>query len=428
MEKSIGQYVKDSLTLFGRDVDTKRQLPSVMDGLKPAYRRVIYEELQNGLKMQKSASIAGHCISSTHPHGDASLQDVISNLVRWGISKGQGNHGKKMLTGEDTSPSAMRYTEARISDNWYHIFNELMPYVPYVDAEISGKEPVYLPTVVPLSLVFGTMGLGLGVNCRMPAFTPESLLNAYFHDDPNLLVANFGLNIDKERSELDKLWTTGVGKVCYKYTTKWENIEGKWGFTIEGSPELFKPLMTRIDNLVQSSKVYMIDLTDGNSTKLFIAREYNVKSISNEDLSKLINEAATNIRTYRLTVADDDQCYLIPMREWIGVTVGNYIKLIETMKSDKINKLKFDRCVVESLPKVVECLMHNRDYDANKISESTSIGLDIVKAVLSRSISALRRSDSSDRLHKIDQEISRYEELTPMDKINELINEFNSSR
>ena len=170
---SIGDFVTESMTHFGKEVNTNRQLPHVLDGLKPVYRRIIYETLTNNVgSMTKTAAIAGRVIATTHPHSDSSVVPPISNLVRWNILEGQGNHGLKSLMGDDIDAAAPRYTEAKISSKYLNIFKEFMPYVEYVDAEMPGyKEPKYLPSPIPLCLSFSTLGIGIGVNTRVPAFT-----------------------------------------------------------------------------------------------------------------------------------------------------------------------------------------------------------------------------------------------------------------
>lgn len=425
MKKSIGNYVTDAMTLFGLEVNTKRQLPSVMDGLKPSYRHIIYEELRYGPQFRKSVDIAGSCMSTTHGHGDQSLKDPISNLCRWGISKGQGNHGKKMLDGEDTEPSAMRYTEARISDKYLRIFGDLMPYVPYIDSEVKGTEPEYLPTVFPLCLSFGTQGIGIGVNCRVPAFTVKSMMDAMINDDPNLLKAPFGLVIDNDKSELDLLWRTGVGKICYKFQVTEEWLEGKYGFMMSGQPELFKPNMSKLNKLVEASKIFILDQTDKKSTRIFIAREYNVKSLSNESLQAYVMDAAENIRTYRLTVADNNQAYLISLREWLNKTYNNYLILIEKYKQDKIDKLKFNRVVQENLKLVVDTWKAS-DYTDTKqqLSDKLNLDIEIINAILNKSISTLSKKDTSGVIAKIDSDILAYEKIDPKQKVIEVINEF----
>lgn len=426
VKQSIGDFVRNAFLLFGAEVNSRRQLPSVKDGLKPSYRRLIYETLRssNPTQLRKTADIIGSCMSSTHGHGDRSLVGPVANLVRWGIFKGQGNHGKKMMIGDDTDPSAMRYTEAALSEKFHKIFSELMPYVPYVDADVKGQEPEYLPTPIPLCLMFSTLGVGIGVNCRIPAFTIPSMMNALMSDDPSLLEAPFGLEIVKSESELDKLWTTGIGKICYKYKVTTGYCEGTFGVYLSGQPEIFKPLLSEIDKLVNLSRAYILDLTSGKETKVFIAREHNVKAVSNDDIIELVEKASKNTRSYRLTVSDGKIAYRISLRDWLRKCYSEYLELIEKFKSDKSSKYEFDREVYKWLPSVVEVLYNDRDLTSIQIAEKLGIDQKVVESILSKSISALRRKDTTEKVKSIEDKISYFKSIDPVKRVNEILNEF----
>lgn len=423
--ESIGSYVRGAMKLFGIEVNTKRQLPSIYDGLKPAYRHIIVEELRTGTQMRKSTDIAGSCMSTTHGHGDASLEDPISNLVRWGISKGQGNHGKKLLIGEDALPSAMRYTEARLSDKYINIFSDFMPYVPYIPSEVKGTEPKYLPTIFPLCLTFGSLGIGLGANCRIPCFTMKSMLDAFLNDDPQRLEAPFGMIIDKSKSELDELWRTGVGKICYKFNVYSTHVEGNYGFMLEGNPEFFKPDMTLLSKYEDSGKVIILDQTDKTGPKIFVARDYNVKSLSHSEIEDMLLEAAQKIRTYRLTVAKDDEVFLIPLKEWLKFTYDQYIDIINRYKKDKVNKLEFQYIVQENSSNVLS-VWKDSDFTLSpqELADKTGLDIDVIESILSRSLRSFAKKDNTNKLEKIRADINFYSGIEPTDKVKEMINEF----
>ena len=130
-----------------------------------------------------------------------------------------------MIYGDDISPAAARYTEAKISSKFRSIFSDLMPYVPFKDGELEEQEPEYIPTPIPLSLLFGGLGIGFGANMRIPAFTIKSIYNALIKDDPELLEAPFGLKLIKDKSQLKELWDTGLGRLTYQYQVYYEENE-----------------------------------------------------------------------------------------------------------------------------------------------------------------------------------------------------------
>lgn len=427
VETGIGTYVTDAMKIFGKDVNTKRQLPLIHDGLKPVYRRIIYETLVNSTgKMTKTASIAGRVIATTHMHGDQSVIPPISNLVRWGILDGQGNHGMKSLIGDDIDPAAARYTEACISQKYLNIFKDLMPYVPYVDAEMAGFiEPTYLPTPTPLCLTFSTLGIGIGVNTRIPAFTVKSMIDALLNDDPNLLEAPFGLTLVKEESELDSLWNVGIGRLTYSYKVYSGNSAAGHGVFIEGEAELFKPELSKLQAQRDLGRIFINDETDKTGTRIFIGRNYNVKAINYDQILELAKEAGTLKKTYRLTVSDGENVYLIPLKNWLKFTYDNYVELVKTYRLDKIEKYRFDYEVYDNLPKVVDLLYKNRDLTPTDISDQLKISLDIVTTILSKSINTLRNTDGgAKKLESIKEKIEYYTNLDPLTKVNELIDAF----
>jgi len=422
----IGDYVSDGLTLFGKEVNTNRQITLVYDGLKPVYRRLIYTALQYGTKMTKTATIGGTTLGSLHPHGE-SIYGVVSTLVRYGIFDGQGNHGAKMIDGDDIAPSAPRYTEARISDKYLKIFSEFMPYVPYKEAEIEGfQEPEYLPTPVPLCLSFGNLGIGFGANMRIPAFTVKSMYDALMADDPTLLRSPFGLELVIDQSELSELWTKGLGRLTYKYKVEWRDLEAGSGALITGDAELFKPDLGKFDPWINRGSCFKLDLTT-DIGRVFIGRNYNVKAISLDDIYNLAVDISTYQKMFRLTVSDGNQVYVIPLREWLNTTYENYLKIIERYKADKISKYNFDYLTYKYLPVVAEHLMNDRNATDEIIRDRINepeCDIEVVKAIMRKSISTLRNTDSTTKLESIQSRIDYFTNLDPAKHVKSIINEF----
>lgn len=419
----LDEYISEALVSFGKEVNTNRQLVNVMDGTKPVYRRVIYTTLKFGTKMTKTQNISGQCLA-LHPHGDASINPVVSSLVRWGIFEGQGNHGLKMIYGDDIEPSAPRYTEARMDPKWASIFSELIPYVPYKEAELEGQmEPEYIPTPIPLTLLFSGMGIGFGINSRYPMFTAKSLFDAYQNDDPSLLKAPFGLDIDYSRSELDSLWRKGIGKITYKYQLSYETLPSGNGVMITGSAELFKPaLETAFRDELDRGRVYILDQTSSES-KVFVGRTSGSR-FTVDEIYEICEKICSLDKTFRLSVTDGNESFLIPLKEWLHLTVTNYYKLIDDFKNDKISKLNFDYDVYDWLPLVTETLLANRDMTAEDIAKKLKCNLDVVKAVLRKSISTLKMTDSTGKLKEIKAEIKKYKSINPNQYTIDLINKF----
>jgi topoisomerase IV subunit A len=151
-----------------------RAIPNLADGLKPVQRRILWalHEKDDG-RYIKVANVVGHAMQY-HPHGDASIGDalVIMANKRYLIDR-QGNYGN-VFTGDP--PAAPRYIECRLTELARNeIFNdEITDFVPSYDGR--NKEPVVLPSKLPLLLMLGTEGIAVGMSARiLPHNFPELL-------------------------------------------------------------------------------------------------------------------------------------------------------------------------------------------------------------------------------------------------------------
>lgn len=142
-----------------------RAIPAMEDGLKPVQRRILWSLHENDDgRFTKVANIVGHCMQY-HPHGDASIADALVTLTnRSYLIEGQGNFGNP-LTGDPAAAS--RYIECRLTklarDEVFH--DDLTAYVPNYDGR--RKEPVTLPTKLPLLLMLGADGIAVGMSTRV---------------------------------------------------------------------------------------------------------------------------------------------------------------------------------------------------------------------------------------------------------------------
>ena len=142
-----------------------RAIPALEDGLKPVQRRILYSIQRNDDgKFIKVANIVGYCMQF-HPHGDASIADALVTLQQKRyLIEGQGNFGN-IYTGDPAAAS--RYIECRLTDLARHeIFNDkLTPTIPSYDGR--NKEPVTLPSKLPLLLMLGADGIAVGLSTRV---------------------------------------------------------------------------------------------------------------------------------------------------------------------------------------------------------------------------------------------------------------------
>src|ERR1700758_4334141 len=175
-EDPLKDLINENFIQYASYVIRDRAIPQLEDGLKPVQRRILHAlyEKDDG-RFNKVANIVGHCMQY-HPHGDASIEDALVNLVnRTYLIEGQGNFGN-VLTGDPAAAS--RYIECRLTDLARNeLFNpKLTEYVPSYDGR--NQEPVILPSKLPLILMLGSEGIAVGLSTRILPHNFVELLKA----------------------------------------------------------------------------------------------------------------------------------------------------------------------------------------------------------------------------------------------------------
>lgn len=168
------------------------------DGLRPVQRRIIYAMFKDGGirrrgQRSKSQAIIGLTLQHYHPHGDSSVYSAIKPMVNWFEIKvplidKQGNFGN--LQGDGAS--APRYTEIGLTDFALEVVlgdlaetNQSIDWLKnYNDTEY---EPEYFPVKVPLLLINGSFGIGVGMKPEIPRHNLGEVIDAALKliDNPN---------------------------------------------------------------------------------------------------------------------------------------------------------------------------------------------------------------------------------------------------
>ena len=189
LEHSAIKMYEEDQSKYSIVVNRRRMIPEVRDGLIPVQRRAIYaaykEHLTSPKKKDKSASLVGTVMKNYHPHGDSSIYGAIANLVVWYKTKyplfyGKGNWGNVMGAG----PAASRYTECALSDFGYDVLideidqsNNIIDWIPTYKRN-GDKEPEFLPAKVPLLLLNGAFGIGVGMSINLPPHNMIEVIDA----------------------------------------------------------------------------------------------------------------------------------------------------------------------------------------------------------------------------------------------------------
>lgn len=182
-EITYSDFINKELILFSM-ADNIRSIPSVVDGMKPGQRKVMYTCFKLNLKKDmKVGELASTVSGSTdYHHGDTSLQGTIINLAQTFVGSNNvnclepsGNFGSRLQGGSDAA--SPRYTFTRLSPFARLIFNSAdEPLLTYNTSDDKKIEPeVYVP-VVPMILINGADGIGTGWSSNIPNYNPEDIV------------------------------------------------------------------------------------------------------------------------------------------------------------------------------------------------------------------------------------------------------------
>ena len=418
-QKPIGDITEEAYLRFGSYVNNHRHMPRVFDGLKVSYRRLIHSALSFPMgKDIPTVQLIGK-MSETHPHSLTGVEGTVRMFVRSGIFDGDGNFGQVYIDGSEASPAAPRYTKVRISDTYQDILGELMKEVPWSESPVGALEPDYIPTPVPICLQLSekVSGLGVAVKNDMPNFSAKSLYDAYINNNPMLLEPNIDVVLDKEHSELHRLWTEGQGKITYAYhLARQRSDDGKTdGVLFYGDTGMFTLKMKKFQKLLDDNKITIDNVSDQSGTKLLISRVPGARGISIEDIEKLCAKNCYDTSLYSLNVSDGNSTFRIPLYQWLDYTYKNYINLITKVNDKKIAQVEFEIAVQTALPAVVDYIIKNPTAENAEISKSLGLPMEIVSGVMSKPISYLRKNkDTSDRIKELKTKLANLRKFDPV--------------
>jgi len=175
-------FMNNEFIDFSMD-DNIRSIPSVVDGLKPSQRKILYtlKKLNKG-EMNVGEVFGLVKAHAEYHHGPASLEQGIIGMAQDFVGANNisllvpaGSFGSRLSGGKDSSAARYIYTELR--DITKAMFmqqdRDILNYL-----EVDGKqvEPEYYVPIVPQILINGTEGIGTGWSSKIPMYKIEDLI------------------------------------------------------------------------------------------------------------------------------------------------------------------------------------------------------------------------------------------------------------
>lgn len=181
------EFIDRELILFS-NADNERSIPSLMDGLKPGQRKIMFACFKrNIVKEIKVGQLSGVVsqIAAYH-HGEMSLSGTIVNLAQDYVGSNNinllqpiGQFGTRHLQGKDSASSRYIFTSlSTITRKLFHPDDDSI--LKYLEDDGMEVEPEWYAPVIPMVLVNGGEGIGTGWSTFIPNYNPKDLIASLY--------------------------------------------------------------------------------------------------------------------------------------------------------------------------------------------------------------------------------------------------------
>lgn len=180
---SYKDFVNKELILFSM-ASNVRAIPSMVDGLKPGQRKIVFACLKKMLNDEiKVAQLAGYVSEqAAYHHGELSLTSTIVGMAQDYVGSNNinllfpaGQFGTRLSGGKDAASA--RYIFTRLAPISFSLFRSAdTPLLKGQVEEGQSIEPLYYMPIIPLVLVNGSAGIGTGWSSSIPNYNPKDIV------------------------------------------------------------------------------------------------------------------------------------------------------------------------------------------------------------------------------------------------------------
>lgn len=176
-------FVNKELILFSM-ADLARSIPSMVDGLKPGQRKILFCCFKRNFVTQaKVAQFSGYVSEhSAYHHGEASLASTIIGMAQNFVGSNninllspEGQFGTREQGGKNhASPRYIFTCLAPITRALFPQADDVL--LDYLKEDGQSIEPTWYCPIIPLVLVNGSEGIGTGWSSFVPNYNPREIV------------------------------------------------------------------------------------------------------------------------------------------------------------------------------------------------------------------------------------------------------------
>jgi len=357
---SIENFINCDLIHFSNS-DNIRSIPSMIDGLKPGQRKVLFGCFKRNLTNEiKVAQLAGYVSeNSAYHHGEASLCGTIVNMAQDFIASNNinllepvGQFGTRVQGGKDAGQP--RYIFTRLAKPTSKLFNKQdAPLLKDNYDDNMKVEPEYYVPILPMVLINGASGIGTGWSTEVPCFNPIDIQK------------NITRSINGEEMVPMIPWYKGFTGDIIKLSDNSYLSKGK--YTINGN------------------KLIVTELPVGMWTQKFkeILEELLVKQQNNKSilLMRMYNSYCTDVKIHFEISCDEEMLFDMQFfDEKLGMTkLEHHFKLCSKISTSNM-------------------VLYTKDFKLKKYKDELEILRDFIE---------IRKEVYSDRIEYIKKEIKK---------------------
>uniref|UniRef100_UPI00398EFC1C DNA topoisomerase 2-alpha n=1 Tax=Pristiophorus japonicus TaxID=55135 RepID=UPI00398EFC1C len=181
---TYNDFINKELILFSNS-DNERSIPSLVDGMKPGQRKVLFTCFKRNDKHEvKVAQLAGSVSEmSAYHHGEISLMMTIVGLAQNFMGSNNinllqpiGQFGTRLNGGKDAA--SPRYIFTMLSTLTRLLYPSVDDNIlKYLYDDNQRVEPEWYIPIIPMVLVNGADGIGTGWACKIPNYDVREIVN-----------------------------------------------------------------------------------------------------------------------------------------------------------------------------------------------------------------------------------------------------------